>query len=1003
MKRECFLILISVFFVLTHFAIQAQTMEGTEFWLTFGKNSWWHDNNSDLNLQIRIASNNQQTAGTIYFTDIGVTVPFNIGTLQVFTHNLNELQKQAAYNTSQGISNKSIYITTDQPVTVYALNQTHMSTDATNILPVTALGTNYYQISYTPYQVSNPPLPTAYDAYAVVGIKNNTNLYHNGIFEATIDSGQIYYRTSSTDMTGAHITTDNPVAFFAVNQRVLIPASWYNFDCLMQQLAPVDIWGNDFFVPASHRGKDRVRIVASQNNTQITITGGTVISGNPNNLQASQFVEVEVYLSSNGCYIQANKPIGVCTYLTGWGYNFEGLIVNSDPAQCWLPSLDKTVTEALMTPLIPTGETTIEGYHALVITPTNNKNETTVSIDGAPATALSGGNWMDHFAAGMSFYNMPLSNLNVSYLFTNSNKLIVLCYATGEMESYYHLANAAIRNVYPVFYVNDISYKHLQLHTFCGNVAFRAHVVGMSEEPGSLKWYIDDIEQTEIQDSLTWSKYFPAKEYNVKMMVRFSEENSVTLESTLHVVAEISATASPFGGGEIEGVGCYSIDDEVVLTAKPNVGYNFVKWTDEAGDVSIEETLIFTVTGTRNLVAHFELKTYDVLLSANPSQYGTVSDNGYNIPHGTSVTVNAIPSDSCNFLNWTENGTIVSSNAIYTFNIVANRTLVANFALNTYNIDVSAYPTQGGNATGGGNNVLHGSTVTLSATPNTHFDFVNWTEDGMQVSTDLSFKFTATKSRTLVANFQLKSYSVNIEVNENDYGYATGAGGYEALYIAQIRAFANNCYRFANWTINGVKVSTNNPYTFTVTENVNLVANFYALDFDTYVAMICDNIFLLNLKKLSEDGYDVSNCKWFKNGMEEKETRTINEFSYSAGANELLELAPTYYMFQLITSNYGNLCSSKKIITSKDKSLSCPGTGSTDNLFVYPNPVLCGGSLTIEGVIKDSPIYVYNHLGACVFNTFATDEITTLTFNLPQGIYLIRANEKVVKIMIMKL
>ena len=637
MKRLCVLILASVMLLFAHCEIQAQTMEGTEFWLTFGKNDWWHNNTYGLNLQICIVSNNQQTAGTIYFTNIGVTVPFSIGPLQVFTHNLNASQRQAAYNTSQGISNKSVYITTDQPVTVYALNQTHMSTDATNILPVTALGTNYYQISYTPYQESNPPLPIAYDAYAVVGIKNNTHLYHNGIFEATIDSGQVYYKTSDTDMTGAHITTDNPVAFFAVNQRVLIPATWYNYDCLMQQLAPVDAWGNNFFVPASHRGKDRVRIVASQNNTQITITGGTVISGNPSNLQAGQFVEVEVYLSNNGCYIQANKPIGVCTYLTGWGYNFEGGIADSDPAQCWLPSLDRTVAEALMTPLIPIEGTTLDGYRALVITSTNNKNETTVSIGGAPATTLSGGNWMDHFEAGMSFYNMPLSNLNASHLFANPNKLIVLCYATGRMESYYYLANAAIRNVYPVFYVNDISYKHLQLNTFCGNITFRAHVVGMSDEQGSLKWYIDDIEQTEIQDLLTWSKHFPAKEYNVKMEVHFPEKDPVILESTLHVVAEISATASPSGGGEIEGVGCYRIDDEVVLTAKPNVGYNFVKWTDENGDVSIEETLIFTVIGARNLVAHFALKTYNVLLSANPSEGGTVSNNQFGIPHGSSV------------------------------------------------------------------------------------------------------------------------------------------------------------------------------------------------------------------------------------------------------------------------------------------------------------------------------------------------------------------------------
>ena len=41
-----------------------------------------------------------------------------------------------------------------------------------------------------------------------------------------------------------------------------------------------------------------------------------------------------------------------------------------------------------------------------------------------------------------------------------------------------------------------------------------------------------------------------------------------------------------------------------------------------------------------------------------------------------------------------------------------------------------------------------------------------------------------------------------------------------------IEAVANSGYDFVNWTIDGTVVSTANPYTFTVTEDIELVANF---------------------------------------------------------------------------------------------------------------------------------------------------------------------------------
>ena len=57
-------------------------------------------------------------------------------------------------------------------------------------------------------------------------------------------------------------------------------------------------------------------------------------------------------------------------------------------------------------------------------------------------------------------------------------------------------------------------------------------------------------------------------------------------------------------------------------------------------------------------------------------------------------------------------------------------------------------------------------------------------------------------------------------------GTVEGAGTYKDNATATLTATANDGYVFKNWTKNGSVVSAENPYSFTVTEDVELVANF---------------------------------------------------------------------------------------------------------------------------------------------------------------------------------
>ena len=70
--------------------------------------------------------------------------------------------------------------------------------------------------------------------------------------------------------------------------------------------------------------------------------------------------------------------------------------------------------------------------------------------------------------------------------------------------------------------------------------------------------------------------------------------------------------------------------------------------------------------------------SYSINAVSNPTEGGAVSGIGTFILDGT-CTLIATANPGYTFVNWTENGEIVSSNATYTFTVTSNRTLVANF------------------------------------------------------------------------------------------------------------------------------------------------------------------------------------------------------------------------------------------------------------------------------------------------------------------------------------
>lgn len=211
----------------------------------------------------------------------------------------------------------------------------------------------------------------------------------------------------------------------------------------------------------------------------------------------------------------------------------------------------------------------------------------------------------------------------------------------------------------------------------------------------------------------------------------------------------ISTVGTPASGGSTGGDGAYGVGSSATVTATPAAGYKFSKWLENSVVVSTAASYTFTVTTNRLLTAKFK-PVYSVVVSAEPANGGEVEADPFYEP-GELAKLKAKPMTGWSFVNWTQNGTPVSTATNYQFNVTGNRTLVGHFAYG-YRIDASVYLGIGGTVTGGGI-YQSGNAVTLEATANPGYVFLNWTENGTPVSTEATYNFTCSTGRVLEANF----------------------------------------------------------------------------------------------------------------------------------------------------------------------------------------------------------------------------------------------------------
>jgi uncharacterized repeat protein (TIGR02543 family) len=291
------------------------------------------------------------------------------------------------------------------------------------------------------------------------------------------------------------------------------------------------------------------------------------------------------------------------------------------------------------------------------------------------------------------------------------------------------------------------------------------------------------------------------------------------------VPVTVTLLANPVAGGTVGGGGTFPTNTLITNSAVANSGYQFVNWTSNGVVFSTSNSFALLTSNDLTLEANFTPVDFTVAVVAYPTEEGAVLGGGTFLS-GTLLTNVAIPNAGYQFINWTVNSNIVSASPNYIFAVTNNQVLVANFEPVAYTINATTAPAGAGVMANLGGMFFAGSSGSVSVTPNIGYTFLDWSVNGISVSTSNSYGFTVASNETLVANFMTNppSYVITLSASPANGGTVSGGGTVAAgAFVTNIATPANG-FSFIGWT--GDATGTTDPLIIAANSDENITANF---------------------------------------------------------------------------------------------------------------------------------------------------------------------------------
>lgn len=236
----------------------------------------------------------------------------------------------------------------------------------------------------------------------------------------------------------------------------------------------------------------------------------------------------------------------------------------------------------------------------------------------------------------------------------------------------------------------------------------------------------------------------PSQSSNNPLTVTMDANKTLTANFTNQVFT-LTITATNGTVTRVPDLAQYPQGTSVQLTANPSTGYFFVDWS---GDVPVghesDNPLVLLMDGNKNLSAHFSSQTFTLTTGAT---HGSITRNPNQAAYdsGAVVQLTAVPDTGYHFVSWSGDAGGTSNPTSIVMN--SNKSVTANFSINQYTLTITS---ANGTVVRDPDQPVydHGTTVILTATPNTGYIFIGWTGDVTGMLNPVSLYMNSNKAVT---------------------------------------------------------------------------------------------------------------------------------------------------------------------------------------------------------------------------------------------------------------
>jgi len=246
-------------------------------------------------------------------------------------------------------------------------------------------------------------------------------------------------------------------------------------------------------------------------------------------------------------------------------------------------------------------------------------------------------------------------------------------------------------------------------------------------------------------------------------------------------------------------------------------------------------------------------------------------------------------------------------------------------------------------------------------------------------SANIAFKYTSTASQAaaweiddILLTGQIKTFTIAASANPTNGGVVSGYGIYEYNHVANLSATPATGYSFVSWTEGETVVSTNASYSFNVTEDRTLVANFAPQTYTIYAS------------------------------VQPAGSGTINGAgTYNHGQTAVLMATPLpNYSFVSWTEN-GNVVSmsanysfivnrNRELVANFEEGTSVSSPNGSLTIKIFPNPFTDRLILESDQDYGQINMEILNSIGQVVYEEQFLGSTTLNTDHFAAGVYIVR-------------